>query len=205
MKKVLAILTAVALLAALAVPALAERGTFTPSCYTKDAPSTTGNSIVSYNDGSGSWEFEESVDDGAVTTINLDQSYYSDDAEIRDTMDWVYSELNGAGDMFEVAWELEDAMIHAGIDLTEETKQNYVIRDMFYVQYDGELEPGRALKTTFVDMKLEPGDFLYVMVNVGGDYWTVVPPQYVEITADGDVNVVLQDVGPIAFVVEKGE
>lgn len=203
MKKVLAILTAVALLAALAVPALAD--TFVGSIYEKDVPSTTGNAIVSYDDGAKSWKVEKDLDDGAVTTLTMQQCFLSDDDEISYIMDEAYSQLMGAGDMFEVEGDLEAAMTHAGIDLNAETRQNYVIRDMFYVQYDGELEDGRGLKTTFVDMKLEPGDFLYVMVNVDGWYWTVVPPQYVEITADGDVNVVLQEFGAIAFVVERGE
>lgn len=202
MKKILATLTAVALLAALAVPALAD--TFVESIYEKDVPSTTGNAIVSHVDENDSWKVEEYLDDGAVTTLTMQECFLSKNDEIKNRMDDAYSPLAGGGDMFDYADELEFVMRNAGLIQEEADKENYVIRDMFYVQYDGELEPGISLKTTFVDMKLGQDDLLFVMVNVD-DYWTVVPPQYVEITADGDVTVVLQDVGPIAFVVEKGE
>lgn len=199
MKKILAILTAVALLAALAVPALAE--TFVPSIYEKDVPPTTDSAIVMRN--GDDWDEDYPITEEDYTVLTLDQCFHSEDDEIRDTVDWVYSELAGAGDMFEVAPELEDAMFYAGIPLTEETKQNYVIRDMFYIQYDGELNDDQAFKTCF-ELQMNPGDFLYVMVNVDG-WWTVVPAENVTINPLGQVEVVLQEFGAIAFVVERGE
>lgn len=228
MKKIFTILTASALIAASIVPTLVAADGFTPSVEQKEAPvivETTDKSgisvgaiIVEVEDTNEDWNEVSSVPVEAITVTAISRI---DDApaEVKEEVTAAYNSIAEAPSLVEAVPQLVEAvkeqvkvMQEAAAALPASTvkdvkAENLVVRDLIHIQmseeYLSELKDSNALKLSF-DLKLEEDAFLIVMVFVDGE-WVILPPENVKILPTGEAVVALEQLGTIAFIVEKGE
>lgn len=89
---------------------------------------------------------------------------------------------------------------------TDIKAEDLAISELFYVKLNDaaekELKKDGEITLTIKAKGIEKDQFLVVMVFVDGE-WVVVEAENVEITKNGEVKVTVENVGPIAFVVEK--
>lgn len=228
MKKIFTILTASALIAASIVPTLVAADGFTPSVEQKEAPvivETTDKNGVTV--GAIIIEVGETVEDRKevssipVEAITVTAISRIDDApaEVKEEVTAAYNSIAEAPSLVAAVPQLVEAvkeqvkvMQEAAAALPASTvkdvkAENLVVRDLIHIQmseeYLSELKDSNALKLSF-DLKLEEDAFLIVMVFVDGE-WVILPPENVKILPTGEAVVALEQLGTIAFIVEKGE
>lgn len=223
MKKTIAFLTAGVLAAAMVTPVLAS--SFTPSVEQKEAPV-----IVVPKDDSGIKVAVAIVEDGKIDNVvdpipveavqvtavsNLEKAPKA----VQEEMTKAYESISTAGSLQKAVPQLVEAVkeqvkvsqetaVAAGkaADSVKEVKvENLVVRDMVHIElkpeYLKQLDEKQNVRLCF-DLKLEKDAFLMVMVFVDGE-WVVVAPQNVRILPTGEAVVALNQLGPVAFIVEK--
>ena len=123
--------------------------------------------------------------------------------EVQETVEEAYKVIAEAESLEEAVPTLADVLKEMDTDLTAE---DLVVRDLFYLELEKELEETlekeKEVAVTFEVEGMEKDDFLMVMVFVDGE-WVIVDAENVEFSEDEEVTVTFEAVGPIAFVTEK--
>lgn len=192
MKKTITSICAVLTAAMLVLPVSAAK--YTPSVTQKGAPTAFTPSVQQ----KGAPTVEQT---GARVTALVDLSKAS--KEVQEAVEEAYKVIAEAESLEEAVPTLADVLKEMDTDLTAE---DLVVRDLFYLELEKELEETlekeKEVAVTFEVEGMEADDFLMVMVFVDGE-WVIVDAENVEIGEDETVTVTFEAVGPIAFVTEK--
>lgn len=229
MKKIFSILTAGALFVSTMSPVFAADG-FTPSVEQKEAPvivETTDKSgisvgaiIVGVEEIEEDWKEVSSVPVEAITVTAISKIDEAP-AAVKEEVTAAYNSISEAPSLVEAVPQLVEA-VKEQVKVMQEAAaaaalpastvkdvkaEDLVVRDLVHIQiseeYMSELRDSNALKLSF-DLKLDEDAFLIVMVFVDGE-WVILPPENVKILPTGEAVVALEQLGTIAFIVEKGE
>lgn len=192
MKKTITSICAVLTAAMLVLPVSAAK--YTPSVTQKGAPTAFTPSVQQ----KGAPTVEQT---GARVTALVDLSKAS--KEVQEAVEEAYKVIAEAESLEEAVPTLADVLKEMDTDLTAE---DLVVRDLFYLELEKELEETlekeKEVAISFEVEGMEEDDFLMVMVFVDGE-WVIVDAENVEIGEDETVTVTFEAVGPIAFVTEK--
>lgn len=192
MKKTITSICAVLTAAMLVLPVSAAK--YTPSVTQKGAPTAFTPSVQQ----KGAPTVEQT---GARVTALVDLSKAS--KEVQEAVEEAYKVIAEAESLEKAVPTLADVLKEMDTDLTAE---DLVVRDLFYLELEKELEETlekeKEVAVTFEVEGMEADDFLMVMVFVDGE-WVIVDAENVEIGEDETVTVTFEAVGPIAFVTEK--
>lgn len=192
MKKTITSICAVLTAAMLVLPVSAAK--YTPSVTQKGAPTAFTPSVQQ----KGAPTVEQT---GARVTALVDLSKAS--KEVQEAVEEAYKVIAEAESLEEAVPTLADVLKEMDTDLTAE---DLVVRDLFYLELEKELEETlekeKEVAISFEVEGMEADDFLMVMVFVDGE-WVIVDAENVEIGEDETVTVTFEAVGPIAFVTEK--
>ena len=175
MKKAIQLICVLLVVAMLAVPASAAG--FTPSVEQKGAPTVK--------------------EAGVTVTALADLSKAP--AEVKKIVEEAAKVITDAKSLEEAVPTLADTLKAMN---TTVKASDLVVRDLFYVALDKELAEGEEKELTFKAEGISADDFLMVMVFVDGE-WVIVDAEKVEVSANGEVKVMFDVVGPIAFVTEN--
>ena len=194
MKKTITSICAVLTAAMLVVPASAAK--YTPSVTQKGAPTAAAFTPSVQQKGAPTVE-----QTGVRVTALVDLSKAS--KEVQEAVEEAYKVIAEAESLEEAVPTLADVLKEMDTDLTAE---DLVVRDLFYLELEKELEETlekeKEVAISFEVEGMEADDFLMVMVFVDGE-WVIVDAENVEIGEDETVTVTFEAVGPIAFVTEK--
>lgn len=192
MKKTITSICAVLTAAMLVLPVSAAK--YTPSVTQKGAPTAFTPSVQQ----KGAPTVEQT---GARVMALVDLSKAS--KEVQEAVEEAYKVIAEAESLEEAVPTLADVLKEMDTDLTAE---DLVVRDLFYLELEKELEETlekeKEVAISFEVEGMEEDDFLMVMVFVDGE-WVIVDAENVEIGEDETVTVTFEAVGPIAFVTEK--
>lgn len=175
MKKAIQFICVLLVVAMLAIPASAAG--FTPSVQQKGAPSVK--------------------ETGVQVTALADLSKAP--AEVQKVVEEAAKVITDAKSLEEAVPTLADTLKAMNVNVQA---SDLVVRDLFYVALDQELAEGEEKTLTFKAEGVSADDFLMVMVFVDGE-WVIVDTEKVEVSAEGEVKVTFDVVGPIAFVTEQ--
>lgn len=223
MKKTIALLTAGVLAAAMITPALAD--SFISSVEQKDAPVIVAPKNDTEIKVAVAIVEDEKIDDVIkeipveavqVTAVsNLEKAPKA----VQEEMTKAYESISTAGSLEKAVPQLEEAvkeqikvMQEAAVaaakpasTVKEVKAENLVIRDLIHIdlkpEYLKQIDKEQSVRFC-VDLKLEENAFLMVMVFVDGE-WVIVSPENVRILPTGEAVVALNQLGPVAFIVEK--
>lgn len=194
MKKTITSICAVLTAAMLVLPVSAAK--YTPSVTQKGAPTAAAFTPSVQQKGAPTVE-----QTGVRVTALVDLSKAS--KEVQEAVEEAYKVIAEAESLEEAVPTLADVLKEMDTDLTAE---DLVVRDLFYLELEKELEETlekeKEVAVTFEVEGMEEDDFLMVMVFVDGE-WVIVDAENVEIGEDETVTVTFEAVGPIAFVTEK--
>lgn len=187
MKNVARIIIAILVVSAMTVTAFAAA--FTPSVEQKEAPAVVESVIV---DAEGNVVGNVAADAIVVSAI-------AEAAEASEEVAAAVESIKAAASVAEAAPAVVEIAAAANVDVA-----NLVVRDMVNVEASAEvvelLKDGTGVAVTF-DMDMDADAFLIVLVFVDGE-WNAVAEENVEILENGNVKVVLEQVGVLAFVTE---
>lgn len=194
MKKTITSICAVLTAAMLVLPVSAAK--YTPSVTQKGAPTAAAFTPSVQQKGAPTVE-----QTGVRVTALVDLSKAP--KEVQETVEEAYKIIAEAESLEEAVPTLADVLKEMDTDLTAE---DLVVRDLFYLELEKELEETlekeKEVAVTFEVEGMEKDDFLMVMVFVDGE-WVIVDAENVEFSEDEEVTVTFEAVGPIAFVTEK--
>ena len=194
MKKTITSICAVLTAAMLVLPVSAAK--YTPSVTQKGAPTAAAFTPSVQQKGAPTVE-----QTGVRVTALVDLSRAP--KEVQETVEEAYKVIAEAESLEEAVPTLADVLKEMDTDLTAE---DLVVRDLFYLELEKELEETlekeKEVAVTFEVEGMEKDDFLMVMVFVDGE-WVIVDAENVEFSEDEEVTVTFEAVGPIAFVTEK--
>lgn len=194
MKKTITSICAVLTAAMLVLPVSAAK--YTPSVTQKGAPTAAAFTPSVQQKGAPTVE-----QTGVRVTALVDLSKAS--KEVQEAVEEAYKVIAEAESLEEAVPTLADVLKEMDTDLTAE---DLVVRDLFYLELEKELEETlekeKEVAISFEVEGMEKDDFLMVMVFVDGE-WVIVDAENVEIGEDETVTVTFEAVGPIAFVTEK--
>ena len=208
MKKIVAILAVIALVAALTVPALAVE--FTPSAETKAAPEVvqqtdeSGNSVdvIVYNE-----DGTVAEDTGEYTVVITSASNPSaaPSEEIAEQLADAKEQVQDADTVAEltsgmnVALQMAKAASADAAD-KEVNMDDLVVRDLFDVTImkGGEIVEDIGATTFTVKTNLKEDEMYFVLHNYADDEWEVV--EDTSLAANGDLTITLTSRSPIAIV-----
>ena len=194
MKKTITSICAVLTAAMLVLPVSAAK--YTPSVTQKGAPTAAAFTPSVQQKGAPTVE-----QTGVRVTALVDLSKAP--KEVQETVEEAYKVIAEAESLEEAVPTLADVLKEMDTDLTAE---DLVVRDLFYLELEKELEEtlekAKEVAVTFEVEGMEKDDFLMVMVFVDGE-WVIVDAENVEFSEDEEVTVTFEAVGPIAFVTEK--
>ena len=194
MKKTITSICAVLTAAMLVVPVSAAK--YTPSVTQKGAPTAAAFTPSVQQKGAPTVE-----QTGVRVTALVDLSKAS--KEVQEAVEEAYKVIAEAESLEEAVPTLADVLKEMDTDLTAE---DLVVRDLFYLELEKELEETlekeKEVAISFEVEGMEEDDFLMVMVFVDGE-WVIVDAENVEIGEDETVTVTFEAVGPIAFITEK--
>lgn len=194
MKKTITSICAVLTAAMLVVPVSAAK--YTPSVTQKGAPTAAAFTPSVQQKGAPTVE-----QTGVRVTALVDLSKAS--KEVQETVEEAYKIIAEAESLEEAVPTLADVLKEMDTDLTAE---DLVVRDLFYLELEKELEETlekeKEVAVTFEVEGMEADDFLMVMVFVDGE-WVIVDAENVEMGEEEEVTVTFEAVGPIAFITEK--
>ncbi len=194
MKKTITSICAVLTAAMLVLPVSAAK--YTPSVTQKGAPTAAAFTPSVQQKGAPTVE-----QTGVRVTALVDLSKAP--KEVQETVEEAYKIIAEAESLEEAVPTLADVLKEMDTDLTAE---DLVVRDLFYLELEKELEETlekeKEVAITFEVEGMEKDDFLMVMVFVDGE-WVIVDAENVEFSEDEEVTVTFEAVGPIAFVTEK--
>lgn len=194
MKKTITSICAVLTAAMLVVPVSAAK--YTPSVTQKGAPTAAAFTPSVQQKGAPTVE-----QTGIRVTALVDLSKAS--KEVQETVEEAYKVIAEAESLEEAVPTLADVLKEMDTDLTAE---DLVVRDLFYLELEKELEETlekeKEVAISFEVEGMEADDFLMVMVFVDGE-WVIVDAENVEMGEEEEVTVTFEAVGPIAFITEK--
>lgn len=194
MKKTITSICAVLTAAMLVLPVSAAK--YTPSVTQKGAPIAAAFTPSVQQKGAPTVE-----QTGVRVTALVDLSKAS--KEVQEAVEEAYKVIAEAESLEEAVPTLADVLKEMDTDLTAE---DLVVRDLFYLELEKELEETlekeKEVAISFEVEGMEEDDFLMVMVFVDGE-WVIVDAENVEFSEDEEVTVTFEAVGPIAFVTEK--
>ena len=194
MKKTITSICAVLTAAMLVVPVSAAK--YTPSVTQKGAPTAAAFTPSVQQKGAPTVE-----QTGVRVTALVDLSKAS--KEVQETVEEAYTVIAEAESLEEAVPTLADVLKEMDTDLTAE---DLVVRDLFYLELEKELEETlekeKEVAISFEVEGMEADDFLMVMVFVDGE-WVIVDAENVEMGEEEEVTVTFEAVGPIAFITEK--
>lgn len=194
MKKTITSICAVLTAAMLVLPVSAAK--YTPSVTQKGAPTAAAFTPSVQQKGAPTVE-----QTGVRVTALVDLSKAP--KEVQETVEEAYKVIAEAESLEEAVPTLTDVLKEMDTDLTAE---DLVVRDLFYLELEKELEETlekeKEVAISFEVEGMEKEDFLMVMVFVDGE-WVIVDAENVEMSEDEAVTVTFEAVGPIAFVTEK--
>ena len=194
MKKTITSICAVLTAAMLVLPVSAAK--YTPSVTQKGAPTAAAFTPSVQQKGAPTVE-----QTGVRVTALVDLSKAP--KEVQETVEEAYKVIAEAESLEEAVPTLADVLKEMDTDLTAE---DLVVRDLFYLELEKELEETlekeKEVAISFEVEGMEADDFLMVMVFVDGE-WVIVDAENVESSEDEEVTVTFEAVGPIAFVTEK--
>ena len=194
MKKTITSICAVLTAAMLVLPVSAAK--YTPSVTQKGAPTAAAFTPSVQQKGAPTVE-----QTGVRVTALVDLSKAP--KEVQETVEEAYKVIPEAESLEEAVPTLADVLKEMDTDLTAE---DLVVRDLFYLELEKELEETlekeKEVAISFEVEGMEKEDFLMVMVFVDGE-WVIVDAENVEMSEDEAVTVTFEAVGPIAFVTEK--
>ena len=194
MKKTITSICAVLTAAMLVLPVSAAK--YTPSVTQKGAPTAAAFTPSVQQKGAPTVE-----QTGVRVTALVDLSKAS--KEVQEAVEEAYKVIAEAESLEEAVPTLADVLKEMDTDLTAE---DLVVRDLFYLELEKELEETlekeKEVAISFEVEGMEKDDFLMVMVFVDGE-WVIVDAENVEMGEEEEVTVTFEAVGPIAFVTEK--
>ena len=194
MKKTITSICAVLTAAMLVVPVSAAK--YTPSVTQKGAPTAAAFTPSVQQKGAPTVE-----QTGVRVTALVDLSKAP--KEVQETVEEAYKVIAEAESLEEAVPTLADVLKEMDTDLTAE---DLVVRDLFYLELEKELEETlekeKEVAISFEVEGMEADDFLMVMVFVDGE-WVIVDAENVEMGEEEEVTVTFEAVGPIAFITEK--
>lgn len=197
MKKLAVFLSAAILAVSLVTPAFAS--TFTPSVEQKGSPALV-KSPAEGNTSVAAAIVENGNIDKIVCEIPVSAVTVTPMSKVSKASEQVKNEMTQAYDSIAKAGSLAKA-----VPLLPNA-ENLIVRDLIHIQvadkYLEKMAEEHTVRLTF-DLKLSEGASLTVMVFVDGE-WVIVPAENVKVLANGRAVVALDNVGPVAFVVEKG-
>ena len=194
MRKAIRILSLLLVLSMLALPVFAATGSVTqpgaPEVEVEEEETTTNRPAYNYVP-------KEKAEVEVTAMVDMETA----SAEVKKAIEEANKTLED-GDLTKV-----EPLVKALETIETEVKaENLAVSELFHVELNAAAE--KALKKdgeitlTIKAEGIEKDQFLIVMVFVDGE-WVVIDAENVEITKDGEVKVTIENVGPIAFVVEK--
>lgn len=208
MKKIVAILAVIALIAALTVPAFAVE--FTPSAETKAAPEVvqqtdeSGNAVevIVYNeDGT----VAEDTGEYSVVITSASNPSAAPSAEIAEQLADAKEQVQAADTVAELTSGMSVALQMAKASSTDAADKevdmtDLVVRDLFdvTVMKGGEVAEDVGATTFTVSTNLKQDEMYFVLHNYEEDEWEVV--EDTSLAANGDLTITLNSRSPIAII-----
>ena len=194
MKNLVRVVSCVMLVAALSMAVFAD--SFTPSVTQKEAPAVAKTAEVVAADGS-----KTEVKAADIKVVSVGSKTVT--AEVKAELDKAYDVISKAGSLEKAVPELKTVLEEAKVTVPV---ANLVVRDMVNVSVPDDVAKlfeteGTTITVNF-KLDVKEGTTVVVMRFVDGK-WVPLALENVTVNKDGSVDVKLDGVGPIAFLVEK--
>lgn len=194
MKNLVRVVSCVMLVAALSMAVFAD--SFTPSVTQKEAPAVAKTAEVVAADGS-----KTEVKAADIKVVSVGSKTVT--AEVKAELDKAYDVIAKAGSLEKAVPELKTVLEEAKVTVPV---ANLVVRDMVNVSVPDDVAKlfeteGTTITVNF-KLDVKEGTTVVVMRFVDGK-WVPLALENVTVNKDGSVDVKLDGVGPIAFLVEN--
>ena len=194
MKNLVRVVSCVMLVAALSMAVFAD--SFTPSVTQKEAPAVAKTAEVVAADGS-----KTEVKAADIKVVSVGSKTVT--AEVKAELDKAYDVISKAGSLEKAVPELKTVLEEAKVTVPV---ANLVVRDMVNVSVPDDVAKlfeteGTTITVNF-KLDVKEGTTVVVMRFVDGK-WVPLALENVTVNKDGSVDVKLDGVGPIAFLVEN--
>lgn len=194
MKNLVRVVSCVMLVAALSVAVFAD--SFTPSVTQKEAPAVAKTAEVVAADGS-----KTEVKAADIKVVSVGSKTVT--AEVKAELDKAYDVIAKAGSLEKAVPELKTVLEEAKVTVPV---ANLVVRDLVNVSVPDDVAKlfeteGTTITVNF-KLDVKEGTTVVVMRFVDGK-WVPLALENVTVNKDGSVDVKLDGVGPIAFLVEN--
>lgn len=194
MKNLVRVVSCVMLVAALSMAVFAD--SFTPSVTQKEAPAVAKTAEVVAADGS-----KTEVKAADIKVVSVGSKTVT--AEVKAELDKAYDVISKAGSLEKAVPELKTVLEEAKVTVPV---ANLVVRDLVNVSVPDDVAKlfeteGTTITVNF-KLDVKEGTTVVVMRFVDGK-WVPLALENVTVNKDGTVDVKLDGVGPIAFLVEN--
>ena len=194
MKNLVRVVSCVMLVAALSMAVFAD--SFTPSVTQKEAPAVAKTAEVVAADGS-----KTEVKAADIKVVSAGSKTVT--AEVKAELDKAYDVIAKAGSLEKAVPELKTVLEEAKVTVPV---ANLVVRDMVNVSVPDDVAKlfeteGTTITVNF-KLDVKEGTTVVVMRFVDGK-WVPLALENVTVNKDGSVDVKLDGVGTVAFLVEK--
>ena len=194
MKNLVRVVSCVMLVAALSMAVFAD--SFTPSVTQKEAPAVAKTAEVVAADGS-----KTEVKAADIKVVSVGSKTVT--AEVKAELDKAYDVISKAGSLEKAVPELKTVLEEAKVTVPV---ANLVVRDLVNVSVPDDVAKlfeteGTTINVNF-KLDVKEGTTVVVMRFVDGK-WVPLALENVTVNKDGSVDVKLDGVGPIAFLVEN--
>lgn len=194
MKNLVRVVSCVMLVAALSMAVFAD--SFTPSVTQKEAPAVAKTAEVVAADGS-----KTEVKAADIKVVSAGSKTVT--AEVKAELDKAYDVISKAGSLEKAVPELKTVLEEAKVTVPV---ANLVVRDLVNVSVPDDVAKlfeteGTTITVNF-KLDVKEGTTVVVMRFVDGK-WVPLALENVTVNKDGSVDVKLDGVGPIAFLVEN--
>lgn len=194
MKNLVRVVSCVMLVAALSMAVFAD--SFTPSVTQKEAPAVAKTAEVVAADGS-----KTEVKAADIKVVSAGSKTVT--AEVKAELDKAYDVISKAGSLEKAVPELKTVLEEAKVTVPV---ANLVVRDLVNVSVPDDVaklfETEGTTVTVNFKLDVKEGTTVVVMRFVDGK-WVPLALENVTVNKDGSVDVKLDGVGPIAFLVEN--
>lgn len=194
MKNLVRVVSCVMLVAALSMAVFAD--SFTPSVTQKEAPAVAKTAEVVAADGS-----KTEVKAADIKVVSVGSKTVT--AEVKAELDKAYDVISKAGSLEKAVPELKTVLEEAKVTVPV---ANLVVRDLVNVSVPDDVaklfETEGTTVTVNFKLDVKEGTTVVVMRFVDGK-WVPLALENVTVNKDGSVDVKLDGVGPIAFLVEN--
>ena len=203
MKKATRILT---LVLAVMMMALTVSASFTPSVEQKPAPQVKVDTVDEKGDPAILIYDEKDEVTHTTEVPNLVVVPYAEREtaapSMEEALNSAYEQIDKAENLGVLVPELNDAAKEAGVAV-----EDLVVRDLFDMALDQESldvlkESGNYVVIKF-ELALAEGEQLFVLQNLEGENWQMIPADLVVVNDDGTVSVTFYDLAPVAFAVNR--